>query len=107
MRRAGETLTRVLTGSLVVPLPGHKRKGLPVEVLALLSPSLGHHEVKVVGLNSTQILTSGISCFPPRGEVTWDCVKTQLSEATHWTWLCLQDITVAFLDWALAMISQQ
>ncbi|XP_040848883.1 transmembrane protein 214 isoform X1 [Ochotona curzoniae] len=42
-----------------------------------------------------------------RGEVTWDCVKTQLSEATHWTWLCLQDITVAFLDWALAMISQQ
>ncbi|XP_039743530.1 transmembrane protein 214 isoform X1 [Pteropus medius] len=42
-----------------------------------------------------------------RGEVTWDCVKTQLSEAAHWTWLCLQDITVAFLDWALAMISQQ
>ncbi|XP_069350134.1 transmembrane protein 214 isoform X2 [Eulemur rufifrons] len=42
-----------------------------------------------------------------RGEVTWDCVKTQFSKATHWTWLCLQDITVAFLDWALAMISQQ
>ncbi|XP_036118886.1 transmembrane protein 214 isoform X3 [Molossus molossus] len=42
-----------------------------------------------------------------RGEVTWDCVKTQLSEAARWTWLCLQDITVAFLDWALAMISQQ
>ncbi|XP_036290870.1 transmembrane protein 214 isoform X1 [Pipistrellus kuhlii] len=42
-----------------------------------------------------------------RGPVTWDCVKTQLSEAAHWTWLCLQDITVAFLDWALAMISQQ
>lgn len=42
-----------------------------------------------------------------RGEVTWDCVKTQLSEAAHWTWLCLQDVTVAFLDWALAMISQQ
>ncbi|ELV13749.1 Transmembrane protein 214 [Tupaia chinensis] len=42
-----------------------------------------------------------------RGEVTWDCVKTQLSEATHRTWLCLQDVTVAFLDWALAMISQQ
>lgn len=42
-----------------------------------------------------------------RGEVTWDCVKTQLSEAARWTWLCLQDITVAFLDWALATISQQ
>ncbi|KAB1266884.1 Transmembrane protein 214 [Camelus dromedarius] len=42
-----------------------------------------------------------------RGEVTWDCLKTQLSEAVHWTWLCLQDITVAFLDWALTMISQQ
>uniref|UniRef100_A0A8C9DFJ3 Transmembrane protein 214 n=1 Tax=Prolemur simus TaxID=1328070 RepID=A0A8C9DFJ3_PROSS len=42
-----------------------------------------------------------------RGEVTWDCVKTQFSKAAHWTWLCLQDITVAFLDWALAMISQQ
>uniref|UniRef100_A0A8I3N157 Transmembrane protein 214 n=2 Tax=Canis lupus familiaris TaxID=9615 RepID=A0A8I3N157_CANLF len=42
-----------------------------------------------------------------RGEVTWDCVKTQLSEAARWVWLCLQDITVAFLDWALAMISQQ
>lgn len=41
-----------------------------------------------------------------RGEVTWDCMKTQLSEAVHWTWLCLQDITVAFLDWALALISQ-
>ncbi|KAM6221625.1 transmembrane protein 214 [Rhynchocyon petersi] len=41
-----------------------------------------------------------------RGEVTWHCLKTQLSEATHWTWICLQDITVAFLDWALAMISQ-
>ncbi|XP_003472945.1 transmembrane protein 214 [Cavia porcellus] len=42
-----------------------------------------------------------------RGEVTWDCVKTQLSETAHWTWLCLQDITVAFLDWVLTMISQQ
>ncbi|XP_062934383.1 transmembrane protein 214 isoform X2 [Cynocephalus volans] len=42
-----------------------------------------------------------------RGEVTWDCVKTQLSEAAHWTWLCLRDITVAFLDWAFTMISQQ
>uniref|UniRef100_G1NVD5 Transmembrane protein 214 n=1 Tax=Myotis lucifugus TaxID=59463 RepID=G1NVD5_MYOLU len=42
-----------------------------------------------------------------RGPVTWDCVKTQLSEAAHWTWLCLRDITAAFLDWALAMISQQ
>uniref|UniRef100_A0ABI7XGY3 Transmembrane protein 214 n=1 Tax=Felis catus TaxID=9685 RepID=A0ABI7XGY3_FELCA len=42
-----------------------------------------------------------------RGEVTWDCVRTQLSAAARWTWLCLQDITVAFLDWALAMISQQ
>ncbi|XP_024408322.2 transmembrane protein 214 [Desmodus rotundus] len=42
-----------------------------------------------------------------RGEATWDCVKTQLSEAARWTWLCLQDITVAFLDWALATISQQ
>ncbi|XP_053444538.1 transmembrane protein 214 isoform X1 [Nycticebus coucang] len=42
-----------------------------------------------------------------RGEVTWDCVKTQLSRAACWTWLCLQDITVAFLDWALTMISQQ
>ncbi|XP_023442610.1 transmembrane protein 214 isoform X2 [Dasypus novemcinctus] len=42
-----------------------------------------------------------------RGEVTWDCVKTQLSEAAHWTWLYLQDITVAFLDWALTMLSQQ
>uniref|UniRef100_A0A2K5IGE4 Transmembrane protein 214 n=1 Tax=Colobus angolensis palliatus TaxID=336983 RepID=A0A2K5IGE4_COLAP len=42
-----------------------------------------------------------------RGEVTWDCMKTQLSEAVHWIWLCLQDITVAFLDWALALISQQ
>uniref|UniRef100_A0A8C0W5Y1 Transmembrane protein 214 n=1 Tax=Castor canadensis TaxID=51338 RepID=A0A8C0W5Y1_CASCN len=42
-----------------------------------------------------------------RGEVTWDCVKTQLCEAAHRTWLCLQDITVAFLDWALATISQQ
>lgn len=42
-----------------------------------------------------------------RGEVTWDCMKTQLSEAAHWTWLSLQDTTVAFLDWALAMISQQ
>ncbi|XP_049759989.1 transmembrane protein 214 [Elephas maximus indicus] len=42
-----------------------------------------------------------------RGEVTWDCVKTQLSEAARWTWTCLQDITVALLDWALAMVSQQ
>uniref|UniRef100_A0A8C5V5P8 Transmembrane protein 214 n=1 Tax=Microcebus murinus TaxID=30608 RepID=A0A8C5V5P8_MICMU len=42
-----------------------------------------------------------------RGEVTWECVKTQFTKAAHWTWLCLQDITVAFLDWALAMISQQ
>uniref|UniRef100_A0A8C8TWE1 Transmembrane protein 214 n=1 Tax=Peromyscus maniculatus bairdii TaxID=230844 RepID=A0A8C8TWE1_PERMB len=42
-----------------------------------------------------------------RGEVTWDCVKTQFSEAARWTWLSLQDVTVAFLDWALAMISQQ
>ncbi|CAO2604091.1 Transmembrane protein 214 [Lemmus lemmus] len=42
-----------------------------------------------------------------RGEVTWDCIKTQFSEAARWTWLCLQDVTVAFLDWALAMISQQ
>ncbi|KAB0399838.1 hypothetical protein E2I00_013770 [Balaenoptera physalus] len=42
-----------------------------------------------------------------RGGVTWDCVKTQLSEAAHRTWLCLQDTTVAFLDWAFAMISQQ
>uniref|UniRef100_A0A2K6SDX5 Transmembrane protein 214 n=1 Tax=Saimiri boliviensis boliviensis TaxID=39432 RepID=A0A2K6SDX5_SAIBB len=42
-----------------------------------------------------------------RGEVTWDCMKTQLSEAVHWTWLFIQDITVAFLDWALALISQQ
>ncbi|XP_028352566.1 transmembrane protein 214 isoform X1 [Physeter macrocephalus] len=42
-----------------------------------------------------------------RGGVTWDCVKTQLSEAAHQTWLCLQDTTVAFLDWAFAMISQQ
>uniref|UniRef100_A0A8C6W9F7 Transmembrane protein 214 n=1 Tax=Nannospalax galili TaxID=1026970 RepID=A0A8C6W9F7_NANGA len=42
-----------------------------------------------------------------RGEVTWDCVKTQFGEAARWTWLCLQDITVAFLDWVLTMISQQ
>lgn len=42
-----------------------------------------------------------------RGEVTWDCIKTQFSTAAHWTWLCLQDVTVAFLDWALTMISQQ
>ncbi|XP_048209222.1 transmembrane protein 214 [Perognathus longimembris pacificus] len=42
-----------------------------------------------------------------RGEVTWDCVKTQVGEAAHWTWLFLQDITGAFLDWALTMISQQ
>ncbi|XP_003497081.1 transmembrane protein 214 [Cricetulus griseus] len=42
-----------------------------------------------------------------RGEVTWDCIKTQFGEAARWTWLCLQDVTVAFLDWALAMISQQ
>ncbi|PNJ58820.1 TMEM214 isoform 4 [Pongo abelii] len=42
-----------------------------------------------------------------RGEVTWDCMKTQLSEAVHWTWLYLQDITVAFLDWALALTPQQ
>ncbi|XP_007470876.1 PREDICTED: transmembrane protein 214 isoform X2 [Lipotes vexillifer] len=42
-----------------------------------------------------------------RGGVTWDCVKTQLSEAAHQTWLCLQETTVAFLDWAFAMISQQ
>ncbi|XP_006835272.1 PREDICTED: transmembrane protein 214 isoform X2 [Chrysochloris asiatica] len=42
-----------------------------------------------------------------RGEVTWDCVKTQVSEAVQWTWVCLQDVTVAFLDWALTMISQQ
>nr|XP_045006104.1 transmembrane protein 214 isoform X2 [Jaculus jaculus] len=42
-----------------------------------------------------------------RGEVTWNCMKTQFIEAAHWTWLCLQDITVAFLDWAFTMISQQ
>ncbi|XP_047379246.1 transmembrane protein 214 isoform X1 [Sciurus carolinensis] len=42
-----------------------------------------------------------------RGELTWNCLKTQLNEAAHWIWLCLQDITVAFLDWGLAMISQQ
>uniref|UniRef100_A0A8C9C3G3 Transmembrane protein 214 n=1 Tax=Phocoena sinus TaxID=42100 RepID=A0A8C9C3G3_PHOSS len=42
-----------------------------------------------------------------RGGVTWDCVKTQLSEAAHQTWLCLQETTVAFLNWAFAMIPQQ
>ncbi|XP_012869247.1 PREDICTED: transmembrane protein 214 isoform X1 [Dipodomys ordii] len=42
-----------------------------------------------------------------RGEVTWDCVKTQVGEAARWTWLFLQDITGAFLDWALTVISQQ
>uniref|UniRef100_A0A4X2M110 Transmembrane protein 214 n=1 Tax=Vombatus ursinus TaxID=29139 RepID=A0A4X2M110_VOMUR len=42
-----------------------------------------------------------------RGDVTWDCIKTQLSKFAHWTWLCLQDITIALVDWALAMISQQ
>ncbi|XP_044774520.1 transmembrane protein 214 isoform X3 [Neomonachus schauinslandi] len=41
-----------------------------------------------------------------RGEVTWDCVKTQLGEAAHGAWLRLQDVTMAFLDWALATISQ-
>ncbi|XP_006880665.1 PREDICTED: transmembrane protein 214 isoform X2 [Elephantulus edwardii] len=42
-----------------------------------------------------------------RGEVTWQCLKTQLNEAAHWTWTYLQDSMVAFLDWALALISQQ
>ncbi|KAG8522455.1 Transmembrane protein 214 [Galemys pyrenaicus] len=42
-----------------------------------------------------------------RGEITWDCVKTQLGKAACWTWLCLQDTVVAFLDWALSMISQE
>ncbi|XP_065747130.1 transmembrane protein 214 isoform X2 [Phocoena phocoena] len=42
-----------------------------------------------------------------RGGVTWDCMKTQLSEAAHQTWLCLQETTVAFLNWAFAMIPQQ
>jgi len=41
-----------------------------------------------------------------RGEVTWDCVKTQLGEAARGAWLRLQDVTMAFLDWALATISQ-
>ncbi|XP_037384258.1 transmembrane protein 214 [Talpa occidentalis] len=41
------------------------------------------------------------------GEVTWDCVKTQFGEAARWTWLRLQDATVAFLDWAISLISQQ
>uniref|UniRef100_A0A673U5Q5 Transmembrane protein 214 n=1 Tax=Suricata suricatta TaxID=37032 RepID=A0A673U5Q5_SURSU len=42
-----------------------------------------------------------------RGEVTWDCVKTQLGEAAHWLWVGLQDISVALLDWVLAVISRQ
>lgn len=42
-----------------------------------------------------------------RGEVTWDCVKTQLGEAALWIWLCLQDMTGACLDRVLAMIPQQ
>ncbi|XP_004710289.1 transmembrane protein 214 [Echinops telfairi] len=42
-----------------------------------------------------------------RGEVTWGCVKTQVLEAACWAWVCLRDITVAFLDWALAMTSAQ
>lgn len=58
-------------------------------------------------LHTTTSLPPPVFSFLPRGEVTWDCVKTQLSEAARWTWLCLQDITVAFLDWALATISQQ
>ncbi|KAF3826429.1 hypothetical protein GH733_008954 [Mirounga leonina] len=41
-----------------------------------------------------------------RGEVTWDCVRTQLGEAARGAWLRLQDVTMAFLDWALATISQ-
>ncbi|XP_043839677.1 transmembrane protein 214 isoform X1 [Dromiciops gliroides] len=42
-----------------------------------------------------------------RGDVTWDCIKIQLSEFAHWIWLCLQDTTIALVDWALTMISQQ
>ncbi|XP_044519679.1 transmembrane protein 214 isoform X1 [Gracilinanus agilis] len=42
-----------------------------------------------------------------RGDVTWDCIKTQLSEFAHWIWLCLEDTTFALVDWALTMISQQ
>ncbi|XP_055982007.1 transmembrane protein 214 [Sorex fumeus] len=42
-----------------------------------------------------------------RGEVTWACLRTQLSEAVLWAWLRLQDITVTLLDWALASMSQQ
>lgn len=42
-----------------------------------------------------------------RGEVTWACVRTQLGEAAHWTWLRLQDATVTVLDWALATTAQQ
>ncbi|XP_008047045.2 transmembrane protein 214, partial [Carlito syrichta] len=42
-----------------------------------------------------------------RDEATWNCVKTQLSEAARRAWLCLQDIMVAFLNWVLTVISQQ
>lgn len=76
--------------------------------------SLGFSGIQATRLSCSPVTRhSGASqlphmfCFPCRGDVTWDCVKTQLSEAAVWVWLRLQDITMAFLDWALAMISQQ
>lgn len=105
MRRAGETiiqsphrLPRDQALCFVSPRPA-----LP---LAHPLATLGHRCSPVIRHSPASPLPH-IFCFPPRGEVTWDCVKTQLSEAALWVWLRLQDITVAFLDWALAMISQQ
>uniref|UniRef100_A0ACB8GA63 Uncharacterized protein n=2 Tax=Sphaerodactylus townsendi TaxID=933632 RepID=A0ACB8GA63_9SAUR len=39
------------------------------------------------------------------GEGTWDCLRRQLANLTHSSWIYLQDTTVAIKDWALAIIS--
>lgn len=111
MRRAGETLAQ--------GTPFLQGQDSSVESLALPWPLLipwplwdAGCECELQPCDLTQLHITAFQppqmfCFPPRGGVTWDCVKTQLSEAAHQTWLCLQETTVAFLNWAFAMIPQQ
>ncbi|KAM4771391.1 transmembrane protein 214 [Rhinophrynus dorsalis] len=40
------------------------------------------------------------------GEVSWDCVKGQVSDISHSSWTYLQNTTLAIKNWALAMISR-
>ncbi|XP_053106716.1 transmembrane protein 214 [Hemicordylus capensis] len=39
------------------------------------------------------------------GEGSWDCLRRQLASVAHSSWTYLQEATVAFMDWTLAIIS--